>query len=59
MSDKYEPYVLENEEGTMGTGDYLYLFITLEEAQRYADKYPNQKWKPRAIGGIGFTEVSQ
>ena len=51
-----QPYVLENEEGTMGNNDYLYLFMDQETAQRYADKYPNQNWKLRSVGVIGFEE---
>ena len=42
----------------MGTNDYLYLFMTLEAAQRYADKYPEANWKVRRIDG-GFQDVSQ
>jgi len=57
VSDNKAPYVLENEHGTMGTIDYLYLFMTLEAAQRYADKYPESNWKARRIDG-GFKDVS-
>jgi hypothetical protein len=54
-----EAYVLENEEGTMGGESYLYLFISREAAQYYADKYPAQNWKLRAVGVLGFSEAPQ
>ena len=59
MTFKPEPYVLENEEGIMGTEDDLFLFLSLEAAQRHADKYPAKKWKPRLVGVLGFTGVSR
>ena len=58
MTTQQGPYVLENERGTMGNDDYLYLFLTKEAAQRYADKYPAEKWRLRYVGVIGFTEVT-
>ena len=57
LTAKQEPHVLENDQGTMGTEDYLFLFMDAETAQRYADKYPLQKWKPRAVTALGLTEV--
>jgi hypothetical protein len=59
MTPKPEPYVLENEEGIMGTEDDLFVFLSLEAAQRHADKYPAKKWKPRLLGVRGFTGVSR
>ena len=38
-------YVLENEDGTMGDANYVYLFFSEEVAQKYADKYPTLNWK--------------
>jgi hypothetical protein len=45
-----QPYVLENEDGTMGNADYVYLFFSEEVAQKYADKYPTLNWKLRRLG---------
>jgi len=59
MTPTPEPYVLENEEGIMGTEDDLFVFLSLEAAQRHADKYPAKKWKPRLLGVRGFTGVSR
>jgi hypothetical protein len=59
ITPKPEPYVLENEEGIMGTEDDLLVFLSLEAAQRHADKYPAKKWKPRLLGVLGFTGVSR
>lgn len=53
-------WVLENDEGTAGTREYLFLFVSKENAVEFAAKLKRehkQEWEPRKLEGLGHVPV--